>query len=99
MDLILETIISYRLLVHLIKFMQRNDLLIVLKMFLSNNKQIDTIYFHLDNDKVSIGSTRKMLEILSKDYYCFNFQPTNFKDVNEELKDKLNKKGINVKSG
>lgn len=65
---------------------QESDLPIALKTFLSKNNQIDTIYFHLDNDDVGIGSTAKMIQVLSKDYYCFDFKPTEFKDVNEELK-------------
>lgn len=68
------------------------DLPIALKAFLSRNEQIDTIYFHLDNDAVGIGSTKKLIEILSKDYYCFDFRPTDFKDVNEELKYKSKEK-------
>lgn len=71
---------------------QEADLPIALKTFLSKNKQIDTIYFHLDNDEVGIGSTRKMIEILGRDYYCFDFKPTDFKDVNEELKHKMKEK-------
>ena len=51
-----------------------------------------TIYFHLDNDEVGIGSTRKMIEILGRDYYCFDFKPTDFKDENEELKHKMKEK-------
>ena len=75
-----------------IKAKKEADLPIALKTFLSKNKQIDTIYFHLDNDEVGIGSTRKMIEILCRDYYCFDFKPTDFKDVNEELKFKLKEK-------
>ena len=75
-----------------IKAKKEADLPIALKTFLSKNKQIDTIYFHLDNDDVGIGSTRKMIEILCRDYYCFDFKPTDFKDVNEELKFKLKEK-------
>ena len=71
---------------------QEADLPIALKTFLSKNKQIDTIYFHLDNDEVGIGSTRKMIEILGRDYYCFDFKPTDFKDENEELKHKMKEK-------
>lgn len=71
---------------------QEADLPIALKTFLSNNKQIETIYFHLDNDEVGIGSTRKMIEILCRDYNCFDFKPTDFKDVNEELKHKMKEK-------
>ena len=67
---------------------QEADLPIALKSFLSKNKQIDTIYFHLDNDEVGKGTTQKLIHILSKNYYCFDFTPTDFKDVNEELKHK-----------
>ena len=72
---------------------QEADLPIALKTFLSKNKQIDTIYFHLDNDNVGIGSTQKMMQVLGKDYFCFDFKPTLFKDVNEELKNKMKEKG------
>ena len=34
----------------------------------------------------------KMIEILGRDYYCFDFKPTDFKDVNEELKHKMKEK-------
>lgn len=56
-----------------------------LKVFLSDNKNIKTIQFHLDNDIVGIESTEKMMNVLSGTYNCINKPPRYGKDVNEEL--------------
>lgn len=65
------------------------DLPIALKSFLNKNKQIDVIFLHLDNDEVGRGASKKIEEILSKKYICFDMHPTEYKDVNEELKEYL----------
>ena len=61
------------------------DLPVALKYFLERNKQIDTIYLHLDNDEVGRGASKKLEEILSKEFICFNIPPEKYKDINEEL--------------
>lgn len=61
------------------------DLPIALKSFLNRNKQIEVVYLHLDNDEVGRGASKKLEEILSKEYICFDMYPKEYKDVNEEL--------------
>lgn len=56
-----------------------------LKVFLTDNKNIKNIQFHLDNDIVGIESTEKMMNVLSGTYNCINKPPRYGKDVNEEL--------------
>ena len=61
------------------------DIPIALKSFLERNSNIQTIVFHLDNDKVGIGATTKIMNVLSQKYDCIDDHPKSAKDVNEEL--------------
>lgn len=61
------------------------DIPIALKAYLERNPNIKTIIFHLDNDKVGIGATSKIISILNSKYQCIDEHPTSYKDVNEEL--------------
>lgn len=61
------------------------DIPIALKAYLERNPNIKTIIFHLDNDKVGIGTTAKIISILNSNYQCIDEHPYVYKDVNEEL--------------
>lgn len=64
---------------------RESDIPIALKSFLERNSNIQTIVFHLDNDKVGIGATTKIMNVLSQKYDCIDDHPKSAKDVNEEL--------------
>lgn len=61
------------------------DIPIALKAYLERNPNIKTIIFHLDNDKVGIGATSKIISILNSKYQCIDEHTISYKDVNEEL--------------
>lgn len=61
------------------------DIPIALKAYLERNPNIKTIIFHLDNDKVGIGATAKIISILKSKYQCIDEHPKMHKDVNELL--------------
>ena len=66
------------------------DIPIALKAYLERNPNIKIIIFHLDNDKVGIGATSKIISVLNSKYQCIDEHPTSYKDVNDELIDKAN---------
>ena len=61
------------------------DIPIALKAYLERNPNIKTIIFHLDNDKVGIGATAKIISILNSKCQCIDEHPKMHKDVNELL--------------
>ena len=53
--------------------------------FLENNKNIDTIYLHLDNDEAGRNATQSIINSLSDRYKIIDEPPKNGKDYNDYL--------------
>lgn len=60
-----------------------------LSQFLDNNKQINHIYLHLDNDRAGHDTVKKIKYHLDNRYDIHNKILKEYKDVNEYLKKKL----------